>query len=179
MVRCEGEEKKSNRNDLYGEGYIRGKTKEKGYQGKTKYQRRSDFSNKECCYCNMKGHIQMMCKEINEDLKRIRSLRDGGRKDVENREKALLMMRLTMMELFLLKWEWFILRNLIDLCCSIHICCEKGKFAKLSFCDGTLFTLTNDKRVEVKGIEEVVIKTHDGVKSRLSGLWYVQGTLFH
>ena len=36
-----------------------------------------DYSNKDCDYCKKKEHIQMMCKEMKEDIKKIRSLRDG------------------------------------------------------------------------------------------------------
>ena len=57
--------------------------------------------------------------------------------------------------------------------CSFHICCEKEKFANLSFCDGGFVTLPNDERVKVEGIGEVVFVTHDGVKRRLGGLRYV------
>ena len=34
--------------------------------------------------CKKKGHIQMMCKKFNEDLKRMRNLRDGGRNESES-----------------------------------------------------------------------------------------------
>ena len=57
--------------------------------------------------------------------------------------------------------------------CSFHICCEKEKFAKLSYVDEGLFTLPNDERVKVEGISEVVIMTRNGVKRRLGGVRYV------
>ena len=31
-------------------------------------QGRNDYSNKECYYCKKKGHIQIICKEMKEDL---------------------------------------------------------------------------------------------------------------
>ena len=62
---------------------------------------------------------------------------------------------------------------MIDSCCSFHICCEKEKFSKLSFVDRGLVTLPNDGRVKMKGIGEVDIVTHDGVKRRLGGVRYV------
>ena len=41
---------------------------------------------------------------------------------------------------------------MIDCGCSFHICHEKEKFVKFSYCDGGLVTLPNDERVKVKGI---------------------------
>ena len=62
---------------------------------------------------------------------------------------------------------------MIDSGCSFHICCEKEKFAKLSYVDGGLVTLPNDERVKVEGISEVVIVTHDGFKRKLGDVRYV------
>ena len=56
---------------------------------------------------------------------------------------------------------------------SFHICCEKEKFAKLSYVDGGLVTLLNHERVKAKSIGEVVIVTHDDVKRRLGDVRYV------
>ena len=64
--------------------------------------------------------------------------------------------------------EW-----VIDSGCSFHICCERERFAKLSYCDGGLVTLPNDERVKMEGIGEVEIVTHDGVKKKLGGMRYV------
>lgn len=50
----------------------------------------SDLSNKECYFCKKNEHIQMVCKEMKENLKRIRNLRDGRRKDGENSEDGAL-----------------------------------------------------------------------------------------
>ena len=55
----------------------------------------------------------MMCKEMKEDLKRMRSLRYGGRKDGENNKDVLDFVNneIDYEGLFLLKGEWFIVRN--------------------------------------------------------------------
>ena len=70
MVRRDREEKKSVGDGLFSEGSNRGKTKEKGYQGRGKSHGRGDLSDKECHYCKKNAHIQTMCKEFKENLKR-------------------------------------------------------------------------------------------------------------
>ena len=82
-MRREWEEKRIG-DGLYSEGSNRGRTKEKEYQGRGKSQGRGDLNDIESYYYKTKGHKQMMCKEMKEDLKRIRSLSDGGRKENEN-----------------------------------------------------------------------------------------------
>ena len=69
---------------MYSESSNRERTKEKGYQEREKSQERDDLNDKECYYCKIKRHIQMMCKRMKADLKRMRSLRDGGRTKSEN-----------------------------------------------------------------------------------------------
>ena len=56
---------------------------------------------------------------------------------------------------------------------SFHICCEKGKFTKLSYGDNGLVTLPNDQKVKVEGIGEVEIETHGGIKRILGDVRYV------
>ena len=90
MVRREGDENKSVGDDLFSQGSNRGRTKDKGYQGREKSHRRGDLSNKEYYYCKKKGHIQIMCKEFKEDLKRLKSLRDSGRNEGESSGSAAL-----------------------------------------------------------------------------------------
>ena len=75
---------------MFSEGSNRGKTKEKGYQGRGKSHGRGDLSDKECHYCKKKAHIQTMCKEFKENLKRMKSLKDGGRNENESSESAAL-----------------------------------------------------------------------------------------
>ena len=64
--------------------------------------------------------------------------------------------------------EW-----VLDSSCSFYICCEKERFANLSYVHGGLITLSNDEKVKAEGIGEVMIVTHDGVKRRLDGVIYV------
>ena len=64
--------------------------------------------------------------------------------------------------------EW-----IIYYCCSFYISCEKEKFTKLSYGDNGFITLPNDEKVKVKGIDEVEIETHRGVKRRLGDVRYV------
>ena len=90
MVRREGEEKKSVGDGLYSKGSNRGRTKEKRYQGKGKSQGKGDLSDNEYCYYKKKRHIQMICKEMKGDLKRMTSLRDKGRKEYKNSKNATL-----------------------------------------------------------------------------------------
>ena len=171
MERRDREDKKGNNEALYGVG-SRGRLKEKGYQARGKSQGSNDYSNKECYYCEKKGHIQIICKEMKEDLKRMKDLKVGRKKGgnaalgfVENEDYdgALLVDGgVTHGK------EW-----VIDSGCSFHIYYEKERFAKLSYCDGGLVILPNDDRVKVEGIGEVVIVTHDGVKRRLGGVRYV------
>ena len=52
-------------------------------------QRRNDYSNKECYYCKKKGHIQMMCKEMKEDLKKMKDLKVGRGDGESSRSTAL------------------------------------------------------------------------------------------
>ena len=84
IVRCEREGKKSSGEGLYEKGFNRGKSKEKGYQGRGKSQGRNAYSNKKCYICKKMEHIQIMCKKKKEDHKKMKSLRDGGRKDFED-----------------------------------------------------------------------------------------------
>ena len=94
MERRDGKDKKGSNEALFGESFRR-RAKEKGYQARGKSQGRNDYSNKECYYCKKKGHIQMMCKEMKEDLKKMKDLRVG------RRDSALgLWMMMTMMVRF-------------------------------------------------------------------------------
>ena len=70
-MRREGEEKKSVGDVSYSEGFYRGRTMDKRFQVRGKSQGRGDLSDKECYYCKKKGHIQIMCKEFKEDLKKV------------------------------------------------------------------------------------------------------------
>ncbi|XP_057548207.1 uncharacterized protein LOC130826654 [Amaranthus tricolor] len=173
MERHDGEDKNGSSEALFGED-SRGRAKEKGYQARGKSQWRNDYSNNECYCCKKKGHIQMMCKEMKEDLKKIKDLKVGRRDGESSRSAALGFVDDDYNGALLIDGgvtrskEW-----VIDSGCSFHICCEKEKFAKLSYVDGGLVTLLNDERVKVEGIGEVVIVTHDGVKRRLGGVRYV------
>lgn len=55
----------------------------KKYQAREKSQGRTDFSKTKCYYCKNMKHIQMVCKEMKKDLKRMNDLR-GGRRDDEH-----------------------------------------------------------------------------------------------
>ena len=146
-----------------------------GYQARGKSQARNDYSNKECYYYKKKGHIQMMCKKMEEDLKKMKDLR-VGRRDVESSGDAALGFvddddydgALLVEGGLTHSKEW-----VIDSGCLCHICFEKEKFAKLSYVHGGLVTLPYDERVKVEGIGEVVIVTHDGVNRRLGDVRYV------
>ena len=50
---------------------------------------------------------------------------------------------------------------------SFHIFCKKEKFTELSVCEGNLITLSNNERVKVEGIGEIVVVTRDGVRQYL------------
>ena len=116
----------------------------------------------------------MMCKEMKKDLKKMKDLRLRRRNGESNGDVALGFVDDDYDGSLLVDGgvtrskEW-----VIDSGCSFHICCEKKKFAKLSYCNGGFVTLPNDERVKVKGIGEVVVMTHDGVKRRLGGVRYV------
>ena len=158
MVRREGEEKKSVGDGLYSEGSNRGRTKDKGYQEKEKSQGRGDLSDKECYYGKKKGHIQIMCKDVREDLKRMNSLRDRGRKESENSGNAALGFVTNDDDDYdgALVVDGGMVNSkerVIDSGCSFHICCEREKFSKLRMSDKGLINLPNDEKVKVEGME--------------------------
>ena len=88
----------------------------------------------------------MMGKEMKEDLKKMKDLK-VGRRDGESSEDAALGFVddddyngvLLVDGVVTHSKEW-----VIDSGCSFHICCEKVKFAKLSYVDDGLVTLPND-----------------------------------
>ena len=81
MVRCEGKDKKNVRKCMFSNDPSRGKTKEKSYQTRGNFQGRNDYNNDECYYCKKKENIQIICQDIREAFKRVRSLMDYERWD--------------------------------------------------------------------------------------------------
>ena len=117
----------------------------------------------------------MMCKEFKDDLKKMKSLRNGKNDDEGSGNAALSIGSDDDYDGALLvdggvvhSKEW-----VMDSGCSFHICCEKKKFTKLSFGDNGLITLPNDEKVKVEGIGEVIIETLGGVERRLDDVRYV------
>ena len=157
MVRCEGGREECGKG-LYSKGCIRGKTKKKRCEG-VSIKGGVTSVTKSITIVRKKGHIQIMCKEVKEDLKRMRNLRDGGRKDVETSGDIVLGFIDDEGDydgaLLVEGGAIYSKKSVIDFYSLIHISCEKEKFAKLSLCDGGLITLPNDERVKVEGIGDI------------------------
>ena len=174
MVSREGEEKKRDRDGLYSEGSNRERNKEKRYKGRENSQGKGEVSDNECYYCK-KGYIQMLCKEFNEDINRVKNLRDGGRHKCESSvntalgfvgdddyEGALLVDRRVVHSK---KW-------VNDSGCSFTFVVKKRKFISLEYMIRPYYLL-NDEKVKVEGIREIEILTHGGVKRRLGDARFV------
>lgn len=79
----------------------------------------------------------MMCKEMKEDLRLMGSLKDGGRRDVETKERLIqaLLNEYEDYRALLMDGEDDYGKEWVIDSCSFHICCEK-LFTKLTVCDG-------------------------------------------
>ena len=133
MERHDGEDKKGSSEALFGEGSRR-RAKERGYQVRRKSQGRSDYTHKECHYCKKKRHIRMMCKEMKEDLKKMKDSK-VGRRDGESSGSATLGFMVDDDYNGALLVDGGVTRSkkwVIDFGCSFHICCEKEKFLSLA-----------------------------------------------
>ena len=57
--------------------------------GRSKFQLRPqrDMSNIQCYYCDKNGHVQVKCKQMKDDLKKLRDMNKDGANSQANVEK--------------------------------------------------------------------------------------------
>ena len=118
------------------------------------------MSNIQCYYCGENGHVQARCKQMKEDLKKLRDMnkddvnsQNNVVKRVEDEDDVFLA---TNDEFAKIKWA-------INYAASKHICRDREMFGTLKI-DGEFshFKLGNSGKMKVEGIRSMRMKIHDG-----------------
>ena len=134
-----------------------------------------DMSNIQCYYCGENDRVQVRCKQMKEDLKKLRDMNKDGVnsqanvvKSVEDGDDVFLA---TNDEVAKTKW-------VMDFAASKHICRDREMFDTLK--TGGEFShskLGNGEKMKVEGMGSVRMKLHDGVIQTFSNVRFVPSTV--
>ena len=117
------------------------------------------MSNIQCYYCGENGRVQVRCKQMKEDLKKLRDMNKDGKnsqasvvKSVEDKDDVFLT---TNDKVGKTKW-------VMNYVASKHICRDREMFDTLKT-NGEFdhFKLGNGGKMKVEGIGSVRMKLHD------------------
>lgn len=132
-----------------------------GSRGRSKSQSRPqrDMTNVQCYYCGEKGHLQLRCTQMREDLKKLRMMR----KDDDNSQTNVVKTAEDE-DIFLATTEDVDKSNwVMDSAASEHICRDRAMFNTLKTNEEFgHFKLGNGEKMKVEGIGSVRMKLHDG-----------------
>jgi len=142
---------------------------------KSQLRPQRDMSNIQCYYCSENGHMQVRCKKIMEDLKKLKDMNKDGANSQANVVKS--------MEdgddVFLAKnnevaktiWA-------MDSAASKHICRDREMF-DIFKTNGEFnhFKLGNGEKMKVEGIGSVRMKLHDVVIRTFSNMGFVPSAI--
>ena len=148
-----------------------------GSRGRSKSQSCAqwDMSNVQCYYCGENGHIQVRCKEMKEDLKK---LRDMNKDDINSKANVLKGVE-DEDDVFLeindevAKTKW-----VMDYAASKHIYRDRKMFDTLKTDEKfDHFKLGNDGKMKVESIRSVRMKFHDNTIWTFSNVRFVPSTV--